>query len=329
MSILITGINGQDGRIICDKYAAIGENVFGVGRNEILYPDGKTDQYKQVSITDPRFFKEFLDYVRPSHIFHLAASHTNSTGMQLHGETAELEMFSVHVGATQIILDWQRENSRMGTKLVVALSSQMFTADKNLTWVNEHTPLNPSSRYGETKAEAFKLIRDYREKYNVYAAGALLFNHSSRFSKPDFVLIQIAKQIVAVLAGGSDRIFLRNFNVDIDISSAENICNALIRMVSLESPEDFVLASQKLVSVEEIIKHAFNHIGIENWQDYIIVDQKMLKSRAATENYGIIDKAKLLLNWEPNTSIFKVIELMVDHDIKEIKKDKNLTLLIS
>ena len=55
----------------------------------------------------------------------------------------------------------------------------------------------------------------------------------------------------------------------------------------------------------------------------------MFKFRASTENYGIIDKAKLLLDWEPKTSIFKVIELMVDHDIKETKEDKNLTLLVS
>ena len=248
--------------------------------------------------------------MRPSHIFHLAASHTNSTGMQLHGETAELEMFSVHVGATQIILDWQRENSRMGTKLVVALSSQMFTADKNLTWVNEHTPLNPSSRYGETKAEAFKLIRDYREKYNVYAAGAILFNHSSRFSKPDFVLIQIAKQIVAVLAGGSDRIFLRNFNVDIDISSAENICNALIRMVSLESPEDFVLASGQPTNLKKLTLECLKYYKISSEVELVSTNPTQILQKTLLGN---TKKAFAKLNWQPNQNSLALLVSIVEN----------------
>ncbi len=310
MSILITGINGQDGRIICDKYAAIGENVFGVGRNTILYPDGMTAQYKQVNITDPRFFKEFLDYARPSHIFHLAASHANSSGMQLHGETSELEMFSVHVGSTQTILDWQRENSRMGTKLVVALSSQMFTADKNLTWVDEHTALNPSSKYGETKAEALKLIRDYREKYNVYAAGAILFNHSSRFSKPGFVLIEIAKQIIEVLSGGSDRIFLRNFNVNIDISSAENICNALIRMVSLESPEDFVLASGQLTNLKQLTLDCLKYFKVSSKVELISTNPTLLSQKPLLGN---TKKACVKLNWRPDQNSLAILVSIVEN----------------
>ena len=308
MSILITGINGQDGRIISDNYAALGENVFGVGRNEVLYPDGKTSQYNQVDITDPRFFREFLDYVQPSHIFHLAASHANSVEMQLHGETAELEMFSVHVGTTQIILDWQRENLRIGTKLVVALSSQMFTANTNLTWIDENTPLNPSSKYGETKAQAFKLVRDYREKYNLYASGAILFNHSSRFSKPDFVLIQIAKQIVAVLSGRADKIFLRNFNVDIDISSAENICNALIGMMSLESPEDFVLASGQPTNLKKLTLDCLKYFKVSSEVKLISTNPTQLSKKPL---FGNTKKASVKLNWQPDqNSLARLVSIV-------------------
>jgi GDP-D-mannose dehydratase len=129
--------------------------------------------------------------------------------MELHGENTESEMFLLYVSAIKTILNWQRENYRVGTKLVVALSSQKFTVTENLVWIDEHTPFVTSSKYGETKSKAFELVRDYREKYNVRDAGAILFNHSSRFSRLDFVLMQIAKQIVVVLSSATDRIFYK------------------------------------------------------------------------------------------------------------------------
>jgi GDPmannose 4,6-dehydratase len=297
MSILITGKNGQDGRIIFDKYVAIGKNVYGVGRDEVSYPAGNKYQSEKIDICDPRSFKEFLDYVRPSHILHLAASHANSVGMELHGENAESEMFSLHVGATQTILDWQKENSRISTKLVVALSSQMFTATENLVWVDEHTPLVPSSKYGETKSKAFELVRDYREKYNVHAAGAILFNHSSRFSRPDFVLMEIAKQIVAVLSGATDKIFLRNFNVELDISSAENICKALIGMVSLDSPEDFVLASGQPTNLKKLTLDCLKYYKISSEVELISTNPTQILQKALLGN---TKKASSKLNWQPD-----------------------------
>ena len=310
MSILITGKNGQDGRIIFDKYVAISKNVYGVGRDEVSYPAGKTYQSKKINICDPRSFKEFLDYVRPSHIFHLAASHANSVGMEHHGENAESEMFALHVGVTQTILDWQRENSKIGTRLVVALSSQMFTPNEDPTWIDERTPLSPSSKYGETKAQAFKLVRNYREKYNVHASGAILFNHSSRFSKPDFVIIQIAKQIAAVLSGSADKIFLRNFNVDLDISSAENICNALIGMVSLESPEDFVLASGQPTNLKKLTLECLKYYKISSEVELVSTNPTQILQKTLLGN---TKKAFAKLNWQPNQNSLALLVSIVEN----------------
>ena len=308
MSILITGINGQDGRIIANRYVAVGENVYGIGRGMVSFPESKSQQYKHLKISDPRLFREFLDDVQPRHIFHLAASHASSAGMQLHGKNAELEMFSVHVGATRTILDWQKENSRMDTKLVVALSSQMFTAHENPTWVDEGTPLSPSSKYGETKAQAYKLVRHYRKEYNVHASGAILFNHSSQFSKPEFVLIQIAQQIVAVLSGTTDKILLRSFNVELDISSAEEICSALLEMVKLESPEDFVIASGKSTNLNELTLECLKYYKLLGKVELISTNPTQILQKTLLGN---AKKASAKLNWRTSqNSVALLIEIV-------------------
>ena len=195
--------------------------------------------------------------------------------------------------------------------------------------MDENSHMQPITPYGTAKMMSQKNVEIYRNKFDIFACNAICFNHESPLRQHKFVTRKISSEVANIYLKCTDKITFGNIYSRKDWGYAPDYVEGMYRILQHDKPEDFVLASQKLVSVEEIIKHAFNHIGIENWQDYIIVDQKMLKSRAATENYGIIDKAKLLLNWEPNTSIFKVIELMVDHDIKEIKKDKNLTLLIS
>ena len=310
MSILITGMNGQDGRILSEYFKGIGENVFGIARDQVAYPLGNTQQVESVKIDSAASFNEFLDFAKPKSIFHLAASHANSIEMKKHGEKAKTEMFSVHVEATRIILDWQSQNLKLKTKLVVALSSQMFTANTNLTWIDESTSLSPSTQYGQTKALAYELIREYRSKYDVYATGAILFNHSSRFSKPDFVLIEIARQIIDVLSGKSNQIVLRDFNSEMDISDAESICKALVRMLSLEKPEDFVLASGSPTNLRKLTLDCLKWYKVTREIELISSNpsRKPLKTLV-----GNSKKASSMLNWNPIQDPVTLLVSIVDN----------------
>jgi len=195
--------------------------------------------------------------------------------------------------------------------------------------MNENSYMNPVTPYGIAKMMSQKNVEIYRNKFNIFACNAICFNHESERRQHKFVTRKISSEVANIFLKSSEKITFGNIYSRKDWSYAPDFVDGMYRILQHQHPEDFILASQSLVSVEEMIQHAFQHVGIENWQDYISFDQKMFKFRASTENYGIIDKAKLLLDWEPKTSIIKVIELMVDHDIKETKKDKNLTLLVS
>ncbi len=310
MSILITGMNGQDGRILSEYFKANGEKVFGIARDQVSYPHDKKHQVESVKIDSSASFNEFLDFAKPKSIFHLAASHANSTEMKIHGEKAQMEMFSVHVEATRIILDWQSQNLKLKTKLVVALSSQMYTANANLTWIDESTALSPSTKYGQTKSRAYELIREYRSKYGVYATGAILFNHSSRFSKPDFVLVEIARQIIEVLSGESNKIVLRNFDSEIDISDAESICKALVSMLSLEKPEDFVLASGTPTNLRNLTLDCLDWYKVTRKIELISTNSIRTAPKTLVGNSK---KASAMLNWNPTHDPVTLLVSIVDN----------------
>jgi GDP-D-mannose dehydratase len=151
---------------------------------------------------------------------------------------------------------------------------------------------------------------NYREKYNVHASGAILFNHSSQFSKPDFVIIQIAKQIAAVLSGNADKIFLRNFDVELDISSAENICKALMGMVSLDSPEDFVLASGQPTNLKKLTLECLKHYKIPSEVELVSTNPTQILQKTLLGN---TKKASVKLNWQPNQNSLALLVSIVEN----------------
>ena len=311
MSILITGINGQDGRIISRHFKSVGEHVFGISRHNVSYPDSEIMKEERIDISDYEAFSNFLDCVNPTRIFHLAASHSNSIQMQNHGEHFESEMYSLHVQATKNILEWQKCNPRNGSKLVVALSSQMFTADECRTTINEDSPINPSSKYGMTKSQAFELITQYRQNYGIFSTGAILFNHSSPFSKQDFVLVEIAKQFIDVLSGDKNEIKLRNFDAELDVSDAENICSALIGMLDLAKPEDFVLSSGNLTNLRNLTIDCLARYNVVRKIDLISTHPPQ---GSRNNLIGNSQKASTKLNWKPTQDpvllLVKIIEAL-------------------
>jgi len=315
---LITGINGMDGKHLSDLLLAKGYEVYGITRSKSSHE--KIKLYNG-DVTDVNFiYKTILDCM-PDEIYHLAA-------ISYHEEywNDPANSYMVNAMSSVFILEAIKSiNSKI--KFLNISTSEIFGSQNGA--MDENSYMQPVTPYGIAKMMSQKNVEIYRNKFNIFACNAICFNHESPLRQHKFVTRKISSEVANIFLKSSDKITFGNIYSRKDWGYAPDYVDGMYRILQHSQPEDFVLASQNLVSVEEMIQHAFDYIGIKNWQDYIMVDQKMLKSRASTENYGIIDKAKLFLDWEPKTSILKVIELMVEHDIKEIKRDKNLTLLIS
>ncbi len=315
--VLVIGATGQDGSILVSQYLRTGCEVFGVTRDakklkEVSLRNRNFQAAVDVDLYSPKEAMQFLRATNPDIIFHLAAIHASSTNMARLGQESFDEMHMCHVEITRNILNWQREN--ISAKLVVALSSQMYSSNTESRNISENSMVFPSTKYGETKAEAFSLIKNYRQKYGVRAGGAILFNHTSTLSRKDFLFQVVAKQIVEIIAGNSNEVSLRNPEASLDICSAEEVCEGLILLSSLEMLDDFVFSSGKEQTIRKVIMDVFELCQIDSKPTIV-----------ATQNYSEVQKslvgnpakAKKLLGWQSRKMPSEILYEMVIDQVKQ------------
>ena len=113
-----------------------------------------------------------------------------------------------------------------------------------------------------------------------------------------------------MLSGRADKILLRNFNVDLDISSAENICNALIGIVSLESPEDFVLASGQPTNLKKLTLECLKYYKISSEVELVSTNPTQILQKTLLGN---TKKAFAKLNWQPNQNSLALLVSIVEN----------------
>lgn len=320
---LITGINGMDGSHLAELLVKKDYQVYGIyhsDKNNISNILSDVKLY-QGDITDVNFiYKTILD-CQPHEIYHLAAvSYHEEYWNNPVGSYLSNFMSSVYILEAIKSID-------SNIKFLNISSSEVFGLQNGAMDENSyHQPITP---YGIAKMMAQKNVEMYRNKYNIFACNAICFNHESERRQSKFVTRKLSLGVANIFLKNTEKITFGNIYSRKDWGYAPEFVDGMHKILQHNIPEDFILATQNLVSVEEMIKHAFKHIGIDDWENYISINSDIVKSRTATENYGIIDKARLLLGWNPEISIFKAIEIMIDNDINKLKKDKNLTFLIS
>ena len=315
MRNVITGIEGQDGRILTSILEDMGEEVFGISRACATSTNDIIEIPSKVDISKKEEFDHFLDLIQPKRIFHLAASHANSVEMSSHGEKNNQEMIEVHVDATRYLLEWQKKNLALQSHSIVALSSQLYSSKSNVLKVNEDTIFSPATKYGETKKMAFELIRDYRENFAVISSGAILFNHSSIYSKPNFVLQDLAMQIAQAIEGRINVIKLRDFNAVLDVSDAYDICNGLNKMARMSKGSEYILASGKATCLRDLAKKCLAHYRLEESIKLVSTQDENKNQNALIGNP---EKAKNLLKWElSNNQLNLLINLVEYHLVRK------------
>ena len=90
---------------------------------------------------------------------------------------------------------------------------------------------------------------------------------------------------------------------------------AMWLMLQQDEPQDYVIATGETHSVREFVQKAFDYVGL-NWEDYVIVDEKFYRPSEIYELKGDSSKARSKLGWAPTVSFERLIEMMVDEDLK-------------
>jgi nucleoside-diphosphate-sugar epimerase len=302
VTVLVIGSNGQDGSILCDLLDADNRAYIAVSRSETRLPNNS--KRGPVDLSKPKEAASFLDEFKPSAIVHLAAVHAPSGSMSRMGDEKFDEMVKCHVDISRNILDWQVENP--SSKSIFALSSQMFSADKQEPFINLDSEVNPSTKYGETKAKCWDLIKEYRSKKNIKASGLILFNHTSDRSKPDFLFPELASQLKGLINATQTAITIRDANACVDIHSAYDLGMGISQIIEKNFVKDFIFSSGKYIKVENIIQETLEKLGISQSIEILSTD----KTSSGVPLHGDISDTNNLLGWSPIVTPSEILTSM-------------------
>jgi GDPmannose 4,6-dehydratase len=317
---LITGIGGQDGSLLAEFLLERGYAVFGVVRRSgSSYPNlvGIRDRLElvQADLNDELALVRALQACRPREVYNLASVSFVPMSWEQPVLTAQLAA----VGATAL-LEAIREVDP-GIRFYQASSSEIF-GEPVETPQTERTPLAPLTPYGVAKAYAHFITRSYRHRYGLHACAGVLYNHESPRRPLQFLPSKVANAAASIKLGLSASLWLGDLSAQRDWGYAADYVRAMWLMLQQDEPDDFVIATGELHSVEELVSCAFDHAGLD-WHAYVHVDESLKRGKA--ELHGLVGdpaKARARLGWSPEVSFEELVALLVEAELERLGRER-------
>ena len=314
---LITGITGQDGSYLAELLLDKGYEVHGMVRRastetfQRLEPVRDRLQLHTGDLLDQRSLGDVLRASEPDEVYNLAAMSFVAASWNQPVLTAEF----TGVGVTRM-LEAVREVVPTA-RLYQASSSEMFGKVREVPQT-ESTPFYPRSPYGVAKAYGHHITVNYRESYGLYACCGILFNHESPRRTLEFVTRKVTHGAAAIKLGLADQLLLGNLDAERDWGYAKEYVEAMWLMLQQPEPDDYVIATGRSSSVRDLVRIAFDHVGLDP-DPYVRTDPRFMRPAEVDHLVGDYSKARERLGWEPQTGFPELVRLMVDADLELLR----------
>jgi GDPmannose 4,6-dehydratase len=312
---LITGLTGQDGSFLAESLLADGYEVAGVVSDEAAGLGCAQHLAGQVQLVAgdllaPDSLAVAVRELRPDELFHLAAPTFVPDSWHHPART-----LSAIAAATATLLEAIRQHSS-DTRLLVAGSSEMF-GDAPQCPQREDTECRPRSPYATAKLAAHQLVGQLRERDGLFACSAILYNHESERRPDSFVTRKITRAAAAIKLGQAVELTLGDTSATRDWSFAGDIVGGCRLMLARDHPGDYILASGTGHTVDEFLRAAFAHVGLDP-AEFTRTDPELVRGPEHTKRIGDPAKARAQLGWEPTLSFEQLVARMVDADLREL-----------
>ncbi|OZG29162.1 GDP-mannose 4,6-dehydratase [Williamsia sp. 1138] len=319
---LITGITGQDGSYLAEFLLSKGYVVHGLIRRSSSFNTARID-HLYVDPHDPsaRLFLHYGDLSDGARLVTLLASiqpdEVYNLGAQSHVRVSfdEPEHTGDTTGIGSIRLLEAVRVAGIKCRFYQASSSEMFGASPPPQ--NEETVFYPRSPYGAAKVYAYWVTRNYREAYGLFAVNGILFNHESPRRGETFVTRKITRAVARIKAGRERFVYMGNLDAVRDWGYAPEYVEGMWRMLQVDEPDDYVLATGGRYSVRDFLHTAFEHAGL-NWEDHVRFDERYLRPTEVDSLIGDASKAESVLGWKPKVHAPELARIMVDADIESL-----------
>lgn len=335
---IVTGISGQDGAYLSELLLEKGYQVYGTYRRtssvnfwriqELGIYDNPNLHLLEHDLLDLTSSIRLLQQTGASEVYNLAAQSFVGVSFDQPVSTAKI----TGIGALNLLEAIRIVNP--GIRFYQASTSEMFGKVQEVPQ-KESTPFYPRSPYGVAKLYAHWITVNYRESYDIFGASGILFNHESPLRGREFVTRKITDGVAKIKLGKLDALALGNLDAKRDWGFAKEYVDGMWRMLQVDEPDTYVLATNRTETVRDFVKMAFKaadidvefsgreglEVAVDKATGKIVmrVDPRFYRPAEVDLLIGDPTKAKEELGWEPETSLEELCQKMVEADLRRNK----------
>jgi len=326
----ITGITGQDGSYLTEFLLEKGYEVGGLVRRNACNELGNIKHLKEEitiyygDLQSPESIALALYDFKPDEIYNLAAQSSPLASFNDKIGT----MMIVGVGAVHVF-----DRAKVivpKAKIYQASTSEMFGAPAQVPQ-NEDTPFSALSPYAAAKEYAHRMAIIARQDKNnpQFISCGILFNHESPRRGLNFVTRKITVAVACIKNGRKEGIPLNEFGEPVvqngklklgylgskrDWGYSPDYIKVMWLMLQQEKPDDFVIATGEVHTVEDFAREAFAIVGLD-WKKYVVTDRNFIPPIETGPLCGDYTKAKKILGWKPTVAFHELIGIMIQSDL--------------
>ncbi len=309
---LICGVGGQDGAYLAALLLERGYEVWGTSRDaqaagmQNLRRLGLTGRVRLLSMAPNDFRSVFLAVERsaPDEIYYLSGQSSVGLSFEQPAETLE----SIVSGVLNMLEAVRLRGG--GIRLYNAGSSECF-GDTGERVACETTPFHPRSPYAVAKASAHWLVANYREAYGLHCCTGILFNHESPLRPARFVTRKIVSGAAAIAAGSGGKLVLGNLDIARDWGWAPEYVEAMHRMLTAGTPDDYVIATGHTARLEDFVAAAFAYFGLD-WRDHVETSAEFARPSDIRTSRADPSRAAERLGWRAGSRMEEVVRRMCE-----------------
>ncbi len=333
---LITGVTGQDGSYLSELLLSKNYKVIGIIRRSSYFNTYRIDHllknknFKLLygDVTDYNSIFNALKKYRPNEVYNLAAQ----SHVKVSFDMPEYTTNTNALGCLKI-LD-SIKNIGLDCKFYQASTSELY-GNSEVKFQDEKTIFNPQSPYAVSKLYAFFSVKNFRDSYGTFATNGILFNHESPRRGDTFVTKKISSAAAKIKLGLLDKLIIGNLDSKRDWGYAPEYVYGMWKMLQMNKPNDYVLATGKSYSVRNFIEESFNCLGIsiawkgkgineyainiKNKKKIVSIDKKYFRPNDVNYLLGNPKKANKEIKWKSKTSFKKLVSIMTKYDYNYYK----------
>jgi GDPmannose 4,6-dehydratase len=348
--VLITGITGQLGSYLAEKFLNMNYDVHGIIRRSSSFNTGRIDhifnklKLHYGDLVDPHSIDTIISKVKPNYLINAAAQSHVHTSFEIPYYTGQVDALG-----TLSILDSIKKHCPK-CRIVQMSTSELFGKVQEIPQ-NENTPMNCQSPYSAAKLYAYQMTKLYRTAYNLFTCNIICFNMESERRGGTFVTKKITQALSKIVNDKQDVLELGNLDAKRDWGYCPDYADGIIKLIHSDKPDDYVLATNETHSIREFIEESIkvynkwakeasqsqamkywepidlewrgegeNEVGFCKNRNKVIIkiNPKYYRPAEVDLLLGDYSKAKENLGWEPTIKFNELVEKMMMHDLNNI-----------